>query len=144
MSEAAMAGMFSCCQQTSTTPSMALTAVARACSSPMSKRVSTVIPSFAACGETVSSGRRLLLPSSPLSLAGVEAKIVGGGNVGGCPSEGWKNSAQAPVRCQPRGVSDRGSASPISFTAVSGSLWGFSAWRIIIRHCVAVVQFTEP
>ena len=85
LSALAMAAMSSCCQQTSATPSIRESAAARSASCPFAKRRSTSIPSFAASGLIVSSGRRLLLPPWPAAisalLAGADAKMaVGFGN----------------------------------------------------------------
>ena len=60
LSALAMAAMSSCCQQTSATPSIRESVAARSASWPFAKRRSTSIPSFAASGLIVSSGRRLL------------------------------------------------------------------------------------
>ena len=67
-SAVAWAGIASCCQQMSTTPSRAAAAAATSGSCPLEKRVSTSTPIFAASGATVCSGRRLLLPILPADV----------------------------------------------------------------------------
>jgi len=70
LSALAMAAMSSCCQQTSATPSIRESVAAKSASWPFAKRRSTSIPSFAASGLIVSSGRRLLLPPWPACRGG--------------------------------------------------------------------------
>ena len=116
---------------------------ARAASCPFENRRSISTFNFSASIETVSKGRRLLLPAPSAAkswaLAGAEAKIAWGrGRTAFPPGDGANSSVQQPALCHPFGVRDRRSAAPSASTPPGCPSSGFSAWRMRKRVCRAI------